>query len=94
MNVAASRRAFKMATKFIYFYCTQLVSTTDDHHHVSKHDVYLAIYFGGPRPQVLGIDHAFGACRELSSVLEVQDDGLDLRTEASKGLPLGLDYNI
>jgi hypothetical protein len=29
-------------------------------HHVSGHDVRPAIYFGGPRPRALGVDHAFG----------------------------------
>jgi hypothetical protein len=37
------------------------MSTIDIRHHVSEHDVHLAIYFSGPRPQALGIDHTFGA---------------------------------
>ena len=52
---------FKMATKYIYIYCTQLVSTTDDHHHVSEYDVCPVIYFSGLRPWALGIDHTIGA---------------------------------
>jgi hypothetical protein len=50
-----------MATENIYYYYTQLVSTIDVLQHVSKHDVRLAIYFGGPRPGALSVNHAFGA---------------------------------
>jgi hypothetical protein len=54
----------------MYFYCTQLVSTTNVSQDVSEHDVRPAIYFGDPRPQALGVDHVFGLCRELGSVME------------------------
>jgi hypothetical protein len=47
--------------KSIYFYCTQLVSTIDVWHHVSKGRVRLVFYFSGPRPWVLGHIHVTGA---------------------------------
>ena len=50
-----------MAIKIIYFYCTQLVSTIDVFHHISESRVRPVFYFGGPRPRVLGIDHAIVA---------------------------------
>jgi hypothetical protein len=54
-----------MTTKNIYFYCTWLVSTIDIRCHVSEHDVRPVIYFGGPRPQALGVDHAIGAMPKI-----------------------------
>jgi hypothetical protein len=54
-----------MTTKNIYFYCTQLVSTTDIRRHVSEHDVLPVIYFSGLRPWALGVDHAIGAVPKI-----------------------------
>jgi hypothetical protein len=62
---------FKIATKNIcILYCTQLVSTTVVPQDVSEHDARPAIYFGGPRLRALGVDHMFGLCQELGSVME------------------------
>jgi hypothetical protein len=47
--------------KNIYFYCTQLVSTIDVRHHVSEYDMRPVVYFGGPRPRALGVDHVISA---------------------------------
>jgi hypothetical protein len=54
-----------MTTKNMYFYCTQLVSTIDVHHHVSEHDVRPVIYVGGLRPWALSIDYAIGAMPKI-----------------------------
>jgi hypothetical protein len=53
--------SFKICTKNMYFYCTQLVSTIDILHHVSKVCVHPVSYFGGLKPWALGVDHAIGA---------------------------------
>jgi hypothetical protein len=58
---AARVIAFKICTKNMYFYCTQLVSTIDVLHHISEVHVRPVFYFGGLRPQALGVDHAIGA---------------------------------
>jgi hypothetical protein len=53
--------SFKVATKILYIYCTQLVSTIKACHHVSKCSVRPAFYFGGLKPRALGIDHTIDA---------------------------------
>jgi hypothetical protein len=49
-----------IATRYIYFSYTQLVSTTGPVHRVSDH-VCLSIDSGGLRPRALGNDHATDA---------------------------------
>jgi hypothetical protein len=45
----------------IYYCCTQLVSTTIVWQHISEDRVHPVFYFGGSRPQALGVDHAIDA---------------------------------
>jgi hypothetical protein len=51
----------KIATNCIFYDCTQLVSTINILHHVSEDRVRPVFYFGGLRPQTLGVDHTIGA---------------------------------
>jgi hypothetical protein len=69
---------FKMATKFLCIYCTQLVSTINVHHQVSEHDMRPAIYFGGPRPRALGVDHVFGVWCHAVTTMSFQPPISDL----------------
>jgi hypothetical protein len=54
--------------------------------YVSKPDVRSVTYFGGPRPRALGLDHAFGSCREFSSLMEGKGNGAGSRYRGVRGL--------